>query len=83
MDALEGTGYPGAVAQRSEHSEHHEKDRTAPTLTDEVLEQVGQRAAREDADQGAPERAADGDPITPSPGANKRTARGRRSAPRE
>lgn len=83
MDALEWTGYPGAVAKRSEHSGHNEKGRTAPTLTNEVLKQVGKRAAREDADQGAPGRAASGDPITPSPGADKKTARGRRSAPRE
>ncbi|MCG7203325.1 hypothetical protein [Streptomyces arenae] len=63
-------------------SERNDKDRTAPTLTDEVLEQVGKRAGRADADRGAPERAASGDPITPSPGANEKTLRGRRSAPR-
>ncbi|MEV5953415.1 hypothetical protein AB0M11_06445 [Streptomyces sp. NPDC051987] len=67
------------MRKRTEHDAKAEGPRTAE---DELLEQVGKRAGRADADRGAPERAGSGDPITPNPEANERTLRGR-TAPRD
>ncbi len=73
-------GYPAAVRKRTEH---HAKDEGPRTAEDELLEQVGKRAGREDAGRGTPQRAGAGDPITPSIGANEKTLRGRTPAPRD
>ncbi|WP_406431006.1 hypothetical protein OHB00_03270 [Streptomyces sp. NBC_00631] len=64
-------------------TERNAKDGGPRTVKDELLEQVEKRAGREDADRGAPEPAGSGDPITPNPGADEKTLRGRKSAPRE
>ncbi|MEU6516088.1 hypothetical protein [Streptomyces sp. NPDC046978] len=55
----------------------------APTATDEALKELEEQGREDDTDTHTPSRGGSGDPITPSPQANKKAAQGRPYADRE
>ncbi|MFF0765189.1 hypothetical protein ACWDR2_34145 [Streptomyces sp. NPDC003631] len=59
---------------------HHPVNKHAPSATDEVLKEFEEQSREGDTDTRTPSRGGTGDPLTPSPRANKKTAQGRPSA---